>query len=238
MIRPTKTTRRPARPAVAVRPRRAAPRTTDRRTTDHGRRGFTLVELLVVIVILAILMALLLPAINGAMRTARSAAVSSEINQLAQALAQFNTQYGGYPPSRVLLVENGNYAPFIGSNASITSLLPASPTPGWTTSSGTGDITVGQLASRSVSALRKFWPKVQISTDGNSAAEYRQQQRQLLVRLQRQRRPGCRLHPPGARMPGLLPGRHPAAQPDHPRRSHVGDVRRDGLRHGPDQPVQ
>ena len=48
------------------------------------------------------------------------------------------------------------------------SILPANPTPGWTTSTGTGDITVGQLASRSVSALRKFWPKVQISTGANS----------------------------------------------------------------------
>ncbi len=124
-------------------------------------------ELLVVIVVLAILMALLLPAIVGALRTARNAANSSEINSMAQALAQFNSQYGGYPPSRVLLVENGNYTSFIGNNSPISSLLPANTVPGWIPSGGTGDITVGQLATRSLQAFRKFWPKVQFSTNGS-----------------------------------------------------------------------
>src|SRR5262249_22486112 len=98
MIRPRKTTMRmtagPRGPAPADRP---APcpgaAATDHgrrtRTKDHGPRGFTLVELLVVIIVLAILVALLLPAINGAVKTARNAQVSAEINQLAQALASF-----------------------------------------------------------------------------------------------------------------------------------------------------
>jgi hypothetical protein len=112
-------------------------------------------------------MALLLPAIMGALRTAKNAAVSSEINAMAQALAQFNTTYGGYPPSRILLVENGNYAPYIGSPAAITSLYtPSAANAGWSPASGTGDITVGQLATRSLQAMRKFWPKVQFSATG------------------------------------------------------------------------
>ena len=82
-----------------------------------SRGGFTLVELLIVIIVLAILVGLLLPVIAGAVRTARNAAVQAEINQLAQALANFKATYGDYPPSRVLLVENGNYAPFIDSNS-------------------------------------------------------------------------------------------------------------------------
>jgi prepilin-type N-terminal cleavage/methylation domain-containing protein len=122
--------------------------------------GFTLVELLVVIVVLAILAALLLPAINAAMRTAKNAAVSAEINQLAQALEQFKSKFGDYPPSRVLLVENGNYTNYINSNASMSSIDAASP--------GTGDITVGQLATRTLTAFRKFWPRVQLSTNGSS----------------------------------------------------------------------
>ncbi len=123
--------------------------------------GFTLVELLVVIVVIAILLALLLPAINGALRTARNAAVAAEISQMAQALADFKSKYGDYPPSRILLVENGNYTTYIGNGTPVSSIDPNR-----TPNAGTGDITVGQLATRSLTALRKFWPKVQLSTNG------------------------------------------------------------------------
>jgi len=121
-----------------------------RRRPGEGRgpRGFTLVELLVVILILAVLIALLLPAINGALRTAKNAAVGGEINQLAQALAAFKAKYGEYPPSRIYLAEDGNYSGVVGSN------LPL----------GNGDITVGQLAQRSLTALRKYFPSVVLST--------------------------------------------------------------------------
>ncbi len=124
-----------------------------RRRPGEGRgpRGFTLVELLVVILILAVLIALLLPALNGALRTAKNAAVGSEIDQLAQALASFKAKYGDYPPSRIYLAENGDYT-VVGN----TTYLPA----------GTfaGDITLGQLAQRSVAALRKFFPRVVLNT--------------------------------------------------------------------------
>jgi general secretion pathway protein G len=116
------------------------------RTTDNGPKGFTLVELLMVIVILALLVGLLLPAIASAIKTARNAAVSAEINQLASALASFKSKYGDYPPSRILLPENGVFPV-----ASATSL-------------GTGDITVGRLAQRSLSALRKLFPRVVFSS--------------------------------------------------------------------------
>ena len=119
----------------------------------RGPRGFTLVELLVVLLILAVLIALLLPALNGALKTAKNAAVGGEINQLAQALASFKAQYGDYPPSRIYLAENGDYT-VVGN----TAYLPTfSATP-------TGDITIGQLAQRSVAALRKFFPRVVLNT--------------------------------------------------------------------------
>src|SRR5271166_4042361 len=126
-----------------------------RRRPGEGRgpRGFTMVELLAVILILAVLIALLLPALNGALKTARNAAVGGEINQLAQALASFKTQYGDYPPSRIYLAENGDYT-VVTSNASL-SIAGASQ-----------DITLGQLAQRSVSALRKFFPRVVLNTSG------------------------------------------------------------------------
>ncbi len=122
-----------------------------RRRPGEGRapRGFTLVELLVVILILAVLIALLLPALNGALKTARNAAVGGEINQLAQALASFKTQYGDYPPSRIYLAEDGNFG-----QAASTQIAP-------------GDITYAQLAQRSASILRKFFPRVVINTTNN-----------------------------------------------------------------------
>ena len=133
----------------------------------RGPRGFTLVELAAVILILAFLIALLLPALNGALKTAKNAAVGAEINQLAQALAQFKNQYGDYPPSRILLVESGDYSAFMGI-APITSQL---------NNTGAGDINIGQLAVRSVAALRKFFPRVAMNTSPGGGAG--------LVRLQR-----------------------------------------------------
>jgi general secretion pathway protein G len=118
------------------------------------RSGFTLIEILIVIVIIAMLAALLLPAINGAIVKAREAAVNSEVNLLAQAMASFKSKYGDYPPSRVLLVENGNYTTYMTTN---TAAGPIG-----------ADISVAQLAQRSIAALRKFWPRVSISTNGTN----------------------------------------------------------------------
>ncbi|MDG3003324.1 type II secretion system protein [Paludisphaera mucosa] len=126
-------------------------RTPTRRRTPAGpaRRGFTLVELLVVFVILSILIALLLPAISGAVRTAKTSAASTEISQLAQALAQFKSQYGVYPPSRIVLSETGNYLP---------SYLQSSD-------ADRGNEAMA-LGPRSVSYLRRIWPKMVLSTSG------------------------------------------------------------------------
>jgi prepilin-type N-terminal cleavage/methylation domain-containing protein len=114
-----------------------------------NRPGFTMVELLVVIVIVALLLALLLPAINGAVRSARNSAVSAEINQLAQALADFKSKYGDYPPSRMLLCEDGFFRSPVTSPATSTSDV---------------DISNAQLVQRSVAYMRKFWPRVAVST--------------------------------------------------------------------------
>ncbi|APW62599.1 type II secretion system protein [Paludisphaera borealis] len=123
-----------------------SPSTRARSPLAPRRRGFTLVELLVVIVIIAILIALLLPAINGAVRTAKVAAASAEINQIAQALAQFKAQYGVDPPSRIVLSETGNYSPAYLGN------------------------TLAPLGPRSVSYLRRIWPKMTLSTTGPLSA--------------------------------------------------------------------
>lgn len=64
------------------------------------RRGFTLVEMLVVIAIIAVLAAMLLPAIQMAREMARRASCGNNLRQLGLAIIQFDTNKGKYPASR------------------------------------------------------------------------------------------------------------------------------------------
>ena len=63
-----------------------------------NRRGFTLVELLVVIVILSMLAALVTVAAGRAMTTARNAAIKAEIDMLHMAIMNYKNEYGSFPP--------------------------------------------------------------------------------------------------------------------------------------------
>jgi prepilin-type N-terminal cleavage/methylation domain-containing protein/prepilin-type processing-associated H-X9-DG protein len=61
------------------------------------RRGFTLVELLVVVTIIGLLLALLLPGIQSASNVARQTACASNMRQLALALVSHDTSKGRLP---------------------------------------------------------------------------------------------------------------------------------------------
>ena len=63
------------------------------------RRGFTLVELLVVIVIIAILAGFLVVGVMAAMTKAKKTAISTEIMGMSAAIETYRNQYDHYPPS-------------------------------------------------------------------------------------------------------------------------------------------
>jgi prepilin-type N-terminal cleavage/methylation domain-containing protein len=68
---------------------------------SRQRRGFSLVELLVVVAIVATLIGLLLPAVQSARDSARRSACQNNLRQLGIALANFESAYRTYPPSCV-----------------------------------------------------------------------------------------------------------------------------------------
>jgi prepilin-type N-terminal cleavage/methylation domain-containing protein/prepilin-type processing-associated H-X9-DG protein len=63
----------------------------------ENRRGFTLVELLVVISIIGMLMALLLPAVQSALESARRTTCLNNLDNLSLALVNYESQTGSFP---------------------------------------------------------------------------------------------------------------------------------------------
>lgn len=77
-----------------------------------GRRGFTLVELLVVIVIVVLLIGLLIPALSRTRATARKASTMSLMQAVATSITAFKADKGRYP---------GYFSPEeLGSNSNVT----------------------------------------------------------------------------------------------------------------------
>lgn len=73
--------------------------------SQHNRRAFTLIELMIVIVIILILIGLLVPAIGAVRLRAQQSQVRTEIANLDAALTSFKTDFGIYPPSYIKLYE-------------------------------------------------------------------------------------------------------------------------------------
>lgn len=129
-----------------------------RRSALPRQTAFTLIELLVVLVLISLLVALLLPAIGMAVRKANEGSVAAEEINLGQALADFKSKFGEFPPSRILISEDGTYV----TDATTTSYTAGS-------TAGIRDITDGQLAIRSVTWLRRIFPRVAFAVGTSTA---------------------------------------------------------------------
>jgi prepilin-type N-terminal cleavage/methylation domain-containing protein len=71
------------------------------RTTCPSRRGFTIVEIIVVVSIIVILIALLIPAMSRARNTANMATARAQIESIQSALQSYFTDHNMYPPSHL-----------------------------------------------------------------------------------------------------------------------------------------
>jgi prepilin-type N-terminal cleavage/methylation domain-containing protein len=75
----------------------------------NSRRGFTLIEFLVVVTIIAILIAIIIPAVKAARESANAGTCMTNLRQLGAGFMAFGAQYGGRLP--------GNHTQFNGNGA-------------------------------------------------------------------------------------------------------------------------
>jgi general secretion pathway protein G len=118
-----------------------------------GRRGFTLIEMMVVIVIIGILLAMVAAAVVKGLGKSKETRNRSDVSQMELALEQFKQRFGAYPPSRIVLYDK--YAFYFDA---------------------TGNYKDGQLGKDSVAFLNRMFPRLasQNLTDYNYPWTYSQ----------------------------------------------------------------
>lgn len=73
--------------------------------TGDARRGFTLVELLVVLAIVGVLLALAVPRYFTSLERSREAVLKENLYQMREAIQQYYTDKGKYPETLQVLAE-------------------------------------------------------------------------------------------------------------------------------------
>ncbi len=98
--------------------------------THHWKRGFTLVELLVVIGIIAVLLSLLLPAMSMAWRRAQSISCLSNLHQIGVAIHAYANDWRGripYGPTAPRLMAPTDFYTSTGAPTSLLSIKTGAP---------------------------------------------------------------------------------------------------------------
>ncbi|HJN15106.1 MAG TPA: prepilin-type N-terminal cleavage/methylation domain-containing protein [Armatimonadota bacterium] len=70
---------------------------TARRYRTRARRGFTLIEVLIVVMYIAILAAMVIPSVSGAGRRARETNLKATVRELRTAIGSYQAETGLYP---------------------------------------------------------------------------------------------------------------------------------------------
>ena len=89
------------------------------------RRGFTLIEMLIVVVVIAVIAAIVVPRLLGAGRKSKEAALKSQLQQLRSAIQRFEADCGAYPAALTDIMATSAPASGLDQNGNTVTINPA-----------------------------------------------------------------------------------------------------------------